>query len=91
MSRPAKLTMAQRLDAIRRYLAGETVRAIARRIGSVTHGAVCSLIRRMGIKRAVPTPPAQSRPVRPEQEAPVMPSIYRRWLDHYAAAHAAPS
>ncbi len=61
MTRAAKLSPDQHTDIVRRYLAGESVRAIACTLGCVTHGAVCSLIRRRGIRRCGACPLAGAR------------------------------
>lgn len=65
MTRAAKLSPDQHTDIVRRYLAGESVRAIACTLGCVTHGAVCSLIRRRGIRRCGACPRARAHPRRP--------------------------
>lgn len=58
MSRRRIMTHAQQAYAMAKYRAGESLRRIARVIGTVTHGAIASLVRRRGISRA-----ASSRPV----------------------------
>ena len=61
MTRRPKLSPGERVEIVRRYLAGESIREIAAGFECVTHGAVASIIRRGGIRRPVASAPSGVR------------------------------
>ena len=68
MTRRPKLAPGERVEIVRRYLAGESIREIAAGFECVTHGAVASIIRRGGIRRPGAQAPSR-QPRRPSGRA----------------------